>query len=395
MLHVTLPSMLYPDGEVTRMLSRVTSEATYKVYYEKVLRIPADCHLELIRVIAAPRLRTIKVYGINNVLKRLLVSNIKMRKIPTTIRYLQQLQDLSLENGVLDSFSLKPLKGIRSLTFVNLRSNKLRRLQVCKDPNLIISIERLELAENLLEYIDMEFFTPFKWLKELRLELNQLKQITANKPVMLSVLHILLLGFNNLTQLNFSNWITPALDSFSLRQNGLTQLPIGIDRFANLSRLYLDFNQLTTLDLQQLKSFHKITILEVHNNQLHTVLPDCQSHESTSCQRISLPALDDLDLQNNFLTSIDFSLWDMPALHAIDLSRNPLKRLINLSNKFPKLNYLNILRTDIRCLSINGSNISENDLLDVLNTAGNPSTTCPTNSSFPHPFLQGIVCCNQ
>uniref|UniRef100_A0A182FH64 Leucine rich immune protein (Coil-less) n=1 Tax=Anopheles albimanus TaxID=7167 RepID=A0A182FH64_ANOAL len=268
--------MLYPDGEVTRMLSRVTSEATYKVYYEKALRIPADCHLELILVFAAPRLQTIKVYGINNVLKRLLVSNIKMRKIPTTIRYLQQLQDLSLENGVLDSFSLKPLKGIRSLTFVNLRSNKLRRLQVCKDPNLIISIERLELAENLLEYIDMEFFTPFKWLKELRLELNQLKQITANKP-------------------------------------------------------------------------------------------------------------------NNFLTSIDFSLWDMPALHAIDLSRNPLKRLINLSNKFPKLNYLNILRTDIRCLSINGSNISENDLLDVLNTAGNPSTTCPTNSSFPHPFLQGII----
>ncbi|XP_035787941.1 leucine-rich repeat transmembrane neuronal protein 2-like [Anopheles albimanus] len=285
--------------------------------------------------------------------------------------------------------------GIRNLTNLNLRANKLRRLEVCKDPNLIISIEQLSLSDNLLEYIDMEFFRPFIWLKELRLESNRLKQITANKPIMLSMLHNLLLGSNNLTQLNFSNWIAPALDTLGLDYNSLTQLPIGIDRFANLVELYLYFNQLTTLDLQQFKTFHKLTILKVHNNQLHTVLPDCQSLENISCQRISLPALNELTLYNNFLTSIDFSLWDMSALRQFSLSYNPLKRLLNFYNKFPKLNYLNIQHTDIRCLSINGSNISNEALFEVLNTAGNPPTTCPTNSSFPHPHRQGIVCCNE
>lgn len=73
MLQIDRASMLYPDGEATRMLSRITESADYEEFNERVLNIPEDCHLKKIRLRSAPQLRTIKVSGINNALESLLV----------------------------------------------------------------------------------------------------------------------------------------------------------------------------------------------------------------------------------------------------------------------------------------------------------------------------------
>uniref|UniRef100_A0A8W7K7C0 Leucine rich immune protein (Coil-less) n=1 Tax=Anopheles albimanus TaxID=7167 RepID=A0A8W7K7C0_ANOAL len=384
--------MLYPDGEIAQMLSGIASGATYHVFYGNTLRIPANCNLKVIILKFAPQLQTIKVSGTNNVLHALHVHESAMRRIPTSLRHLQGLQTLLLKKGVLRTFSLENLEGIRNLTTVGLRFNMLRRLEPSKDSQLIMPIEDLDLSYNQLEFVDMEFFIPFKRLQRLQLNYNQIKQIIATNSFVLPLLHYMDLDNNELKQLNVSKWNVLKLDVLMLDNNNLSQLPIGIDRFTSLLSLYLSHNQLTTLDLRELEPLQKLRRLQVFNNQLHTVQPNCQALQNNICQRVSLPTLNHLDLHDNKLTSIDFNSWDLPELRMLDLSTNQLKRVLNLNKKFLKLKELLMHHNDIYCLVRNGTKKDYNMVFDV--QAATDNTTCLSNSSFPHPYEQGVTCCN-
>ncbi|XP_050094012.1 leucine-rich repeat transmembrane neuronal protein 2-like [Anopheles aquasalis] len=245
--------------------------------------------------------------------------------------YPDGLHSLVIENGALNAFSLEPLHGIRNLTFVYLRYNHLQRLVVSRDSKLVISIDSLKLSNNLLEFVNMEFFKPFKQLRELDLTKNRLKQIITNEPVVLPSLYRLELADNQLTELNFSIWNAPSLLS--------------------------------------------------------------QSRQTASVQCVLLSALEHIILSNNNLTTIDFNLWDMPSLSIIDLDGNRLNRLYISFNKFPKLRTLVIGKNFFSCLDMRSFETYIEKYVVIVKSE-NDNSTCPTNSSIKHPLENGVICCN-
>uniref|UniRef100_A0A2M4CKW0 Putative leucine-rich repeat protein n=1 Tax=Anopheles darlingi TaxID=43151 RepID=A0A2M4CKW0_ANODA len=392
MLQVDRLSMLYPDGEITRMLNRITQSVLYKIYYDKILRIPADSQLKAIEMKSAPQLRTIKVLGRNNALESLNVNKCAIRRLPSSLKYLQQLDTLAIDRGLVDILSLEALHGIRNLTDIQLSRNKLHRLEVSKDPTMVLPIERLYLPYNLLEFVDIQFFTPFKRLRDLDLTSNRLKQIIVNRPVALPLLFRFLLPQNLLMQLNCSNWIMPKLGALSLSMNNLKQLPFGIGQFTELETLFLNNNQLTILDLQHLERLHKLTNLQIIGNRLHTILlsPTSQKHR---CRRVSLPAMQEISFSDNFLTNIDFNLWNMPALKEMSLENNRLQRLRNFYKKFPNLKIIYVRNNSIRCSDIvSMKKYLESKMVQI--EVKTDKRACSTSSSFPHPTKAGVICCN-
>uniref|UniRef100_A0A182FHB8 Uncharacterized protein n=1 Tax=Anopheles albimanus TaxID=7167 RepID=A0A182FHB8_ANOAL len=238
MLQINRASMLYPDGEVTKMMKNITFSAQYDEFNDRVLRIPGDCHLKGIRILSARRLRAIRVSGINSALEVLEVDKSAIRRLPSSLQYLQALQKLEITKSILDSFNLEPLNGIPNLISIYLTQNKLHRLEVSKDPMMVLSISRLTLSSNRLEFINMEFFTPLKQLSILDLSGNRLKQIVANIPVIFPSLSIINLAFNNpLPAAGGQQWavavgqavpVTEAVRKRSARTSGDVQLILSI-----------------------------------------------------------------------------------------------------------------------------------------------------------------------
>lgn len=239
----------------------------------------------------------------------------------------------------------------------------------------------------------MEFFTPIKQLKLLDLSGNRLKQIAANIPVNFPSLTYINLGFNKLAELNFSNWIAPKLIGCDLGRNYFTQLPVAIDRLTNLENILVPVNKLTILDLQQLENLQKLKRLNVAKNRLHTVLPDCRSLKKSACQRVLLLALEEVDLVKNYLTEIDFNLWDVPSLKSINLQNNRLQRLGIPFKMFPKLEKLFIENNVLSCLEVRSiETYIANQIVDIKVVIDKSS--CSSNSYIKHPYENGIICCN-
>lgn len=106
------------------------------------------------------------------------------------------------------------------------------------------------------------------------------------------------------------------INVINLKENQLTCIP-EFPSTTTLKVLYLDFNRLTTIDLENLKPLENLSTLSVRDNHLQ-ILSDTI---------LSFSQLTQLDVSNNDLHDLPNVLGLMPSLNKIEVEGNPIKKI--------------------------------------------------------------------
>ncbi|CAF4003224.1 unnamed protein product [Adineta steineri] len=180
------------------------------------------------------------------------------------------LKILSLKNNRLNQLDLSVLTRLEYLEKLFLSSNKLTKLS-SKIKNTFLSLEILELDRNYLSFL-IPLNAPK--LKQLNLDGNYLgtkidKKIFSNL-VSLERLH---LRDNQIEFIDYNTFQNTRLQSLDLRNNSLKTFPLLIKLNETLQILSLRRNQLCTIEKHSLNFYHNLLTLELDQNPLHC---DCR-----------------------------------------------------------------------------------------------------------------------
>ena len=173
----------------------------------------------------------------------------------------------------------------------------------------------------------------------------------------------LYLNYNNLTTLPESIGNLEKLKLLDIPSNQLTFLPITIGQMINLETLNLGGNQLTSLP-NSIGDLEKLKILNLENNKI-LLLPDSIT---------KLENLITLFINYNKLISIPESIGNLVNLEELDLSYNQLREIPNSIGKLKKIKILNL--SDNKLISIPESIDNMTDL-HYINVSNNKLTTIP------------------
>uniref|UniRef100_A0A182WJA2 Leucine rich immune protein (Coil-less) n=1 Tax=Anopheles minimus TaxID=112268 RepID=A0A182WJA2_9DIPT len=162
----------------------------------------------------------------------------------------------------------------------------------------------------------------------------------------LKTLQLMLGPENNLTWIEFDQLHLPASSTLTLSDNQIKRLPfLNHNNIHGLERVYLDGNQLSTVDLAQFHKHQQIDSFHFARNQIHAV--GCR-------QRVHLPMLVTMELSTNKLESISLENCSFPNLNFIGLGDNRFQRVpaeIYVSEVSPEC-VLNIPNNPLQCSSL-------------------------------------------
>ncbi|XP_078603350.1 relaxin receptor 1-like [Branchiostoma floridae x Branchiostoma japonicum] len=224
--------------------------------------------------------------------------------------------------------------------------------------NISVQVTRLFLYENELTVVKNKSFVLFTQLETLNLEMNLIRVVEVDAFVGLG---------HNLTKLY-------------LDHNQLQTLEPGV--FSDLSKLewlFLNNNQLQVLNAQAFYGLHSLTWLELRWNRIHAVVGEGIWD--------NMPMLGILDLESNLLSSLEMfrgyrnfaatlvvrnnsievidelALAELTQLHGLDLSENKIA-------KFPNGVFRNLSALDLLNISFNPLQVLQWNLFDGLEKLG-------------------------
>ncbi|XP_055593005.1 uncharacterized protein LOC129744491 [Uranotaenia lowii] len=120
-----------------------------------------------------------------------------------------------------------------SLISLDVKQNRLTTLGNIK---FLASLEYLNADQNAIESISLDDFKDLHQLTRLSLRSNQIKSITATRPIILPYLKALDISDNQLTDLNVTFWEFQILETFNLNDNSLTRVSGGLrERFPEIT----------------------------------------------------------------------------------------------------------------------------------------------------------------
>ncbi|MGL5264349.1 MAG: leucine-rich repeat domain-containing protein [Candidatus Rhabdochlamydia sp.] len=221
-------------------------------------------------------------------LKKLLLNDNELIKLPITIGSLPALEELNLNDNHL---TLLPD------TIGNLSA-----------------LEELSIDNNELSFLPVTIGN-LSALKDLRLDENELEQL-PDTIGNLSMLEYLSLDDNQLSFLPIAIGNLSALKELYLNNNELISLPITIGNLSMLKYLSLDDNQLRSLPIY-IGNLSVLEELSINSNEL-THLPNTIG---------SLLGLQKLELNNNELRSVPDTIGNLTALEYLYLNNNQLVNL--------------------------------------------------------------------
>lgn len=288
--------------------------------------------------------------------------------------YLTKLLHLDLANNSIDDLPRSAFNGLDSLTHLNLAHNKLsvvpfqifKHLPNMSDLNLAHNNLRsfldsffapnpklivLRLNDNSIELLSKHSLFGLKRLQTLDLSANQLKTIDRNAFDSLTQLRQLNLSNNLLATVSstlFSALVN--LERLDMSRNQYKLLPNGI--FANqykLNELILEETALeqlgnwiardnTTVNLEILANLRTVVI---RNNKLL-----CNIESSTFS---NTPAVEQLILSGNCLSTVPKELGELSKLQVLDVSDNNLISIPWQLGNLPQLKQMNLLQNDFSC----------------------------------------------
>lgn len=149
------------------------------------------------------------------------------RTVPTFIRHLPVLHDLSLEKNIISTVQTGSFNGMR-LKKLNLSGNTISTIQPESFSDLS-ALKTLDLSHNLLTSLDKNIFSQMPALEELNLDHNNLRFFPFDTSSVVPNLKVLMLNYNRLSYLVPTHLsMLPSLHILGLRNNRLQTFVINL-----------------------------------------------------------------------------------------------------------------------------------------------------------------------
>ncbi|XP_062702271.1 leucine-rich repeat-containing protein 15-like [Aedes albopictus] len=128
------------------------------------------------------------------------------------------------------------------------------------------------------------------------------------------------------------------LSDFRCLKTKLAQIPENVNRLKHLKILYLGYNLIETVQMDQLNGLENLEELYLSSNKIKHIYSDGP---------VSLPSLNKIHLDNNRLQHFNVCNWDMPLLSYLYLHSNNLTHFA--INQFRALRVLLIHENPVNC----------------------------------------------
>ncbi|NXF63542.1 LRC40 protein, partial [Ciccaba nigrolineata] len=235
----------------------------------------------------------------------------QLTSLPSALGQLENLQKLDVSHNKLRSIpeEVMQLSHLKSLL---LHHNELSHLP--DGFGQLVNLEELDLSNNHLTDIPTSFALLIN-LVRLNLACNQLRSLPADISAMKS-LRQLDCSKNYLETVPSKLATMASLEQLYLRKNKLRSLP-EFPSCKLLKELHAGENQIEILNAENLKHLNSLSVLELRDNKIKSV-PD----EITLLQK-----LERLDLANNDISRLPYTLGNLPQLKFLALEGNPLRTI--------------------------------------------------------------------
>ncbi|XP_054162643.1 carboxypeptidase N subunit 2-like isoform X2 [Oppia nitens] len=278
--------------------------------------------------------------GLETSLKTLSLVNSKLKRIPkTALSILKSLTALDLGSNKIEEVDAYAFYGL-PLVSLNLQSNEINSLLEFSLRGLEKTLIELVLTNNLIDRFPLQAIRRLKALVSLKLQSNRITELPDDGSTRLLSLRSLDLHSNRIKRLDSLSFkTTPKLVSLSVANNRLTDLSDSsiFGHLLDLETLDLSFNELTGIDLNNMKALRSI---DLSNNELksmallnligirevfvsHNKLSKLTNKTFVNCSSLSV-----VFMQHNSIESIEMNTFDtLQYLLTLDLSFNQLKAI--------------------------------------------------------------------
>ncbi|CAG9811267.1 unnamed protein product [Chironomus riparius] len=243
----------------------------------------------------------------------------------------RNLEYLDISENNINHVSVDFLNFDAKLKILNLEDNILTEL-----PEMLFDkqreIERLYLGMNWLYELPGGLFSPLKNLRVLDLHFNNLLSLKLKLFNKLGRLEVLKLNRNSIFDLPakiFSTLVN--LNVLDLSQNKITDIhPETFTGLRQLEDLNLQFNEITALSANVFISLQKLINIELSDNKVEVLHPLCF---------VGMQQLETLNLQSNQILDIPENIFEpLNNLKLLNLQQNKIQTLS--TNSFNSLNNL-------------------------------------------------------
>jgi Leucine-rich repeat (LRR) protein len=220
-------------------------------------------------------------------------------------------------------------------------------------------LNRLVLSDNRLTFIDISPLDDLRYLLTFDLSHNSLSSLAIS--LQNKLLKSLILNDNNLQQLSFTNCKLEQLSLLTLANNQLKSFDMQLlhKHFPNLHRLLLWGNKLTDFSWSTQSEELELEEIFLSSNFLSTL------HLAGTYKTLIT-----LDIAYNYLSSVNLQEFVAPSLEILNLSFNPIKKIILPPlHQIPNLKTLDLIKKiilpplhqipNLKTLDLSGTQLSE------------------------------------
>jgi Leucine-rich repeat (LRR) protein len=256
----------------------------------------------------------------------------------SSLHAFETLHTINLSSNCLTSISLESCALFRNLRFLSLYNNKISKINLdsLSKSNLL---NRLVLSDNKLTFIDISPLDELRYLLTFDLSYNSLSSLAIS--LRNKLMKSLILNDNNLQQLSFTNCRLEQLSLLTLANNQLKSFDMQLlhNHFPNLHRLLLWGNKLTDFSWSTQSEELELEEISLSSNLLSSL------HLTGTYKKLKI-----LEIAYNYLNSVNLEDFVAPSLEIINLSFNPIEKII-----LPPLHQVPNLKT----LDLSGTRLSE------------------------------------
>ncbi|KAL7390802.1 hypothetical protein ABVT39_028100 [Epinephelus coioides] len=215
-----------------------------------------------------------------------------------------KLLTLDLSENKMPYFPLLPRNNV--LEYLDVSRNHLQSVNVTGDPE-----KQTNVYFSRLRYLDMSY--------------NQLKSIPESFFYCMASLEVLNVSNNCISSFSITNeGLLQTVKIINLSYNSLQSLIFGENALQSLEKLFLNGNDLTTLDHQIFQRLPSIKHLQLQQNNLQICSSDQNHQDPPACVSFSsLRNLQILYLSENNLRTLPANAFANTPLKLLDLSLNP------------------------------------------------------------------------